>query len=251
MEAAEGVEGETGTPVTISVAGLGGPLCAVEATTVWTIRQVQLRIFELTGAPLGRQGLFKGTEKLRPNAVLGALLDDTSPEALGLTLVISQAQWRFSETAPVDCPDCEIERFGPVGTEWLTITEEGLVAENPGGNGIAELSQELLPETLPVRIPIEMPSSQAFGHYLYLRHPDYRNLAGLQISAAGRYHVTITTDELQASPCHCGAGGAAKELEPKRCRLPWSCGTGPLHFGAYLFLASRASLAPCDTCTWA
>lgn len=248
----EEAEGVTGNPITISVAGLGGPLCTVEATTTWTIRQVQVRIFELIGAPIGRQGLFKGTEKLRPGVVLGDWLDETSPETLGLTLVISQAQWRFGETAPVDFSGGLIEGFGNVGRTWLAISDEGREARNlDHDNGLAELSEELLPEMLPVRLSLEMPYSQDSSHYIYLRHPDHDQLAGVQISVAGRYHVTITKEELHSSRCNCGEEGAHAEGEETRCSLPWSIGSSFLHFGVYLYVVSQASLAPCDTCTWA
>lgn len=79
-------------PVQLLVSGLAGPVCTVDASTDWTILQVQEVICEQTSVPVNWQTLLKGTQKLRWEATVGSLLVDGLIETQHLTLVVQEVE---------------------------------------------------------------------------------------------------------------------------------------------------------------
>lgn len=159
-------------------------------------------------------------------------------------------QWRFEKAAPAGFRGSTVEHFGHTTSTWLTILDGAQVAQNQRyGDGCAELREALPPAALPTRLSIEMPDAKGVTHLVYIRHPDHERSAGVAINAAGRYHVTITMKDLQVRRCDCG--GENTSSSSKSCDFPWTPDLKPLKFGVYLFVESKASVAPSATCTWA
>lgn len=72
----------------ITVYGLGGPRCTVEAASDWTIQQVQEAIFRAIDVPVGRQILAKGKETLEPEVLVSSVTAEAVE--VDLTLVVDQ-----------------------------------------------------------------------------------------------------------------------------------------------------------------
>lgn len=77
------------TKVQIVVNGLAGPRCPVEASTTWTILQVQEAISTRIGVPVDWQRLLKGTEELSWEVTVASLIS-VDLETLELTLLVEE-----------------------------------------------------------------------------------------------------------------------------------------------------------------
>lgn len=71
----------------ITVNGLAGPRCSVEAPLDWTVHQVQEAIAQKIGVPAARQILLLGTIELQPEALVSCLTDAPAPVEVALTLL--------------------------------------------------------------------------------------------------------------------------------------------------------------------
>lgn len=78
--------------VQIFVNGFEGPRCTVEASTEWTVRQVQQAICEKLNIPVEGQTLIKEREKLFSEATVGSLLPDEAVSSLQLLLVVQEVR---------------------------------------------------------------------------------------------------------------------------------------------------------------
>lgn len=85
-----GKKKDKASPITVVVNGCGGPRCAVEATTKWTILHVQHAIFQQISVPMDWQTLIKGTEKLDWKVTVESLIAE-GQEKLELTLIAVEA----------------------------------------------------------------------------------------------------------------------------------------------------------------
>lgn len=79
------------SPLRVVVNGLAGHLCTMEATTGWTLQQVQEVLLERLSVPLSRQTMLKETTMLAAEVPLASLLSEDPTTALILTLIILQA----------------------------------------------------------------------------------------------------------------------------------------------------------------
>lgn len=77
------------TAVSITVNGIAGPRCTVDATTEWSIRQVREALSSKLNIPVQWQTLFQGAQKLTLEAKVGSLLEDAA-EPLSLSLVVAE-----------------------------------------------------------------------------------------------------------------------------------------------------------------
>lgn len=86
------VRGEMGNrSVSITVNGLSGYVCSVEATGGWSVQQVRQAIAQALEVPESRLVLLNGAERLGAEVRISQILRDPAVTVLTLTLIIHQA----------------------------------------------------------------------------------------------------------------------------------------------------------------